>query len=196
MLQRIHQFPFCPMVLIAVLIVCAAVPAYGTPILSLVPNFSGIVEPGQSVSYNIDITGAAGLYSWAFSLLVDPSVLSITGAVEGSFLAGGGETLFLPGIIDNSEGRLFAVGDALVGPVVGVGGSGILATVSFDITGLGTSNIDMFSIKLLDSQGNQIQIGPPGQGSISSVPEPATFALLGLGMTAVALLRRRAKRAG
>jgi hypothetical protein len=159
------------------------------------------VTVGQIFTLDVRIAGASDLYAFGFNLGFDPSLLSANSISEGAFLPSGGATLFIDGTIDNGAGTLSDTSDALNGAVPGVDGSGILATVSFTALASGTSRISLFNPILLDSGLADIPVDGIQTGSVTvlpgstNVPEPSSFVLLGIGLTSLALgRRRRAKR--
>ena len=76
-------------------------------------------------------------------------------------------------------------------------GSFILATLTFDTLASGISPLDLSINELADEGGNSIsaliQNGSVSV-SVSAVPEPSTFLLLGAGLAGVGLMRRRFRK--
>jgi PEP-CTERM motif len=75
-----------------------------------------------------------------------------------------------------------------------------LFTLVFDTVGLGTSLLDLSNISVFDAGGNMVA-ATSGGGSItvqasSGVPEPASWALVGLAMAAGLSWRKKAPRPG
>jgi hypothetical protein len=150
---------------------------------------------GNSISLNVIISSVRDLYAFQFDLSFDPGTVSAVSITEGSFLTGGGATVFLPGTIDNIGGTIASTADSLIGAIPGVNGSGTLAILTLTGLALGTSSIDFSNVILLDSSLNSIAASSQsGSVTVTStgVPEPKTLVLLIAGMSLLAfkLLRR------
>ena len=74
--------------------------ADGVPTLSINPA-SSTVSAGNNVTLDVNISNITDLYAFQFDLSFDPGTVSAASIAEGAFLAGGGTTAFIPGIIDN-----------------------------------------------------------------------------------------------
>jgi hypothetical protein len=113
------------------------------------------LQIGDSFSIDVTVTEVTDLAGWEFQLFYNPQVLNATGATEGPFLKNVQSTFFLiPGMDDNynsTHGRVYVACTTL--PVVGVSGSGVLASVSFKIVGAGQSvlALPLETTKLLDN---------------------------------------------
>jgi general secretion pathway protein D len=147
------------------------------------------------VSVDVRVIDVTDLYAYQFDVIFNPTILSAAPVTEGSFLAGGGGTLFIPGDIDNAAGTITLIANTLLGPVPGVNGSGSLTTLRFTGVGLGSSGVTISNALLLDSVGGDIATDIQN-GSISVViPEPATGLLAALALLALVcnqtLSRRR-----
>lgn len=152
--------------------------ASAVPILSIAPS-TAVVQPSQSFSLDISITDALDLYAFQFDLAFDPAILSAGGITEGPFLPTGGATFFIAGTIDNVTGAITFTADTLQTAILGVDGSGTLATVSFQALALGTSPITLSSVVLLDSNLGDITASTAdGTVMVSAVPEPSTWLLI------------------
>ncbi|MCX6626397.1 MAG: cohesin domain-containing protein [Candidatus Solibacter sp.] len=136
---------------------------------------------GNSVTVDVIITGVSDLYAFQFDIDFNPAVLSATGVVEGSLFGSIG-VFFSPGFIDNTAGTITFIGDSLSGPGPGVNIDGILATLTFEAIGVGSSSIDLANILLLDSNLFDIPLDASGTAvtvASSAVPEPGSWVLLG-----------------
>jgi Cohesin domain/PEP-CTERM motif len=169
-----------------------------TPFRALADNVVSIqpaasnASVGDSFTLDVDITGATDLYDFEFDIGFNPSVLSVTGVTEGSFLPdgnGGEPTFFLPGTIDNVGGSVSFNADTLLGPPPGVTGDGTLMVIDFTAIGAGTSavtienNADLF---FQDSSGDildpTLENGMVTVAGATAVPEPSALSLLAIGI--------------
>lgn len=106
-------------------------------------------EVGQSFNINVTVYGVTDLYGWEFKLGWNTSLLDATGVVEGPFLKTGGETFFH--YMQNSTVAYLMIDCTLVGLVPGVGGQGILATITLYVEAAGQCSLDLYDTILLDS---------------------------------------------
>jgi hypothetical protein len=164
------------------------------PILSIQPSTLS-VNKGDSFSLDINITDVTDLYGFQFDLLYDPTILTAAAVTEGTFLAAGGPTVFIPGDSASTPGDIsFTIG-LLLGAVSGVSGNGTLAQFDFTAASAGSSGISLSNLILQDSLGNIID-APSLNASVQvnspkPVPEPGTLVLAGSGLAAMAWFRRR-----
>ncbi|MGC2657073.1 MAG: cohesin domain-containing protein [Bryobacteraceae bacterium] len=148
---------------------------------------------GQSFTLSVEISGASDLYGYQFDLGFDPTVLEATSVTEGAFLAAGGQTIFVPGSIDNTGGSITANADVLNGAVSGVNGNGDLLDVTFKALTAGSSSVQVFNLIALDSLGlgqTETTSSSTVTVSFSAVPEPRTGLLLVAGVVGLFAFRR------
>jgi len=149
------------------------------------------VQVGQIVNVDLLLTGVQDLYAFQFDLQFDGALLRATSSMEGSLLRNGGETYGTAGTIDNAAGSISNVFYTLVGPVVGVSGSGTLLQLRFATQAVGMSTLTISNALFLDSMGEDIGVtAQSGMVHISAVPEPASLGLLLAGLGLVAWRRR------
>lgn len=115
-----------------------------------------IVQVGDKFTVTIQAQGITDLYAFQFDLSFDPQVLQANSINEGSFLASGGSTVFIPGTIDNNAGMISGNAGTLVGNVPGVSGTGNLIVLQFTALAPGTATISLKNVVLLDSNSGEI----------------------------------------
>lgn len=143
------------------------------------------VPQGSSFSVAVNISNVSDLYDFQFDLAFNPAVLQLTNIVEGGFLLKGGFTFFLPGAIENTLGNAAANADTLIGSIPGVSGTGELAEFDFTAVGPGISPLTISNVILQDSTTSLLN-STTAAGSVTvqgttTVPEPCTLLLLGVG---------------
>lgn len=168
-------------------------------LISVVPSASTIAQ-GQAFSVDIRISNVGDLYGFEFDLEFNPSILSANSITEGAFLALGGPTLWFPGTIDNAGGTISYTADSLQSIVSGVSGDGILASINFTALATGSRDLTISEVILLDSALADISFDNPqnthimvnsNSGPTPSVPEPATFGLLVIGLIGLTFFYRQ-----
>jgi PKD repeat protein len=118
---------------------------------------------GQSFNIDVTIANVTNLYSWQFNMTFNPSILNVTNVQHGPFLGTAGPaTLKLPPVIDNINGWVF-VSEMFFLPLPpeGANGSGVLATVTFDVKGVGVTLLNFVDelVKLYEFlEGNNVPI--------------------------------------
>jgi hypothetical protein len=164
------------------------------------------VDIGTSDASSVD--DVSDLFAYQLGVTFDPARFAVNSVAEGSFLASGGATFFLPGLIDNTTGLVSFNGDTLISSVPGVTGQGTLLSLEFVALAGGSSSVtalfDPFNgDALLDSALNAID----GVTTLSltidvntsdpqpaPVPEPSTLCLVGLGATGLYRRLRNTRR--
>jgi len=120
-------------------------------IVAVDPPLITDVYPGDTVSINVTITDVTDLWAWQFMLSWNSSVLEVardpgTGnplVEEGPFLKSAGNTLFI--VVPPEPGELPDISCVLMVEKE-VSGSGTLATITFNATALGDTDIIIESI--------------------------------------------------
>ncbi|GGC05636.1 cohesin domain-containing protein [Pseudoduganella buxea] len=160
------------------LLVALSFHAVAIPILSTNVSTPSI-GMGQMFSVSIQVDDVNDLYAYQFDLAFDPGLVAIAGVVEGSFLPGGGPTIFNPGLVDNTTGRLSFTLGSLIDDFPGVSGSGELVRVDFmALLATGTTSFELENFILLDSSLLDIAASPPLAGAVTVVPTPPSLALM------------------
>ncbi len=163
------------------------------PVLTIQPP-QLTLNPGATFSLDVDIQGAADVYAFQFNLNFSSTLISPVSVSEGSFLANGGTTFFVPTM---RAGQVSAVADTLLGPVPGASGNGTLATLNFNtpmpFPGFdfsGTTTVGLSNVILLNSHLGEIPttVVP---GVVNVVPEPATWGVAGLTLLGLICMYRR-----
>ena len=166
-------------------------PVLAIPLVSVEPTSQNLIV-GDTASVSIVASDVTDLYAYQFDLTLDPTVLTAVGLTEGTLLAAGGATAFVPGTVDNSAGLISFTVNTLTGPVAGVDGSGSLALVQFFALANGVSPIILSNVVLLNSSLAEIQANTAGgeitvQGSPTPIPEPSSFWLIAVGTLSIGM---------
>ena len=109
-------------------------PALGTAAISVTPSMVAVKE-GQAFTLDIPINSTVPTNAAAFELSYDPRLIQVNSIKEGDFFkkwadAHGQITLFMPGKIDNVNGKVSLTGVAVTGKGSAVTGRGTLFTLN------------------------------------------------------------------
>ena len=111
-------------------------PAVGDTTIAVEPS-NVKAYPGEYFTTDITIEHAENVYAWEVRLTYPPyrSVLAPTAIQEGPWLAQGGMTYFAEN--DKPFDGVYLFGSTLLGPMAGVSGSGVLATITWNVLDAG-----------------------------------------------------------
>jgi general secretion pathway protein D len=168
-------------------------PVSAAPILSVSPTSSDLLI-GDPFTLDVSVENVTDLYAFQFNITFDPTVLRVDDVLEGAFLSSGGPTLFVPDINQMLGSLTFTA--SLIGPVSGVSGHGVLATLAFTTIAPGTGSVTLADVILLDSSLTDIpdvslQSGDVTVRERTPVPEPSSLGLMSLGTALIAVWRLR-----
>ena len=159
--------------------------------VSIEPD-STIVGVGSLFSVDVMVSNVFDLYAVDLDFTYDTAIMDFVGFTTGPFLSSDGNSTFvIPPVVNESAGTIDDYVETRMGPVPGISGSGILLTLDFIATGVGTGMIDVSALLAGDSQPPDpiFCMNEPGQVEVL-IPEPASLLLVGSGL---ALLMRRRK---
>jgi hypothetical protein len=124
--------------------------ADGASVVSVTPSVSN-ESPlilGDTLTVSIHVSGVTKLWGWSLGLSWDPSILQMIDSVaEGSFLSTAGQTLFMSSPVNNQEGIVENINNALMSKNSS-SGSGDLFYASFKIIGYGSTEIKLLHVQL------------------------------------------------
>ncbi len=104
---------------------------------------------GDTFTINITVSNVSNLYSWSAGIDFNASVLECLSFEEGPFLEQGGDTVSVSGTIDNENGTIYPPYGYSLTESGGVNGTGVLASVTFKVIGLGDSYINLTNVDLI-----------------------------------------------
>jgi hypothetical protein len=123
---------------------------------------------GDTIQDNIIISGVQGLWAWDIvGLSFNQTNLNITSVTEGPFLKAEGQSLFIwtsNSAASFAKGVIPEITDTLL-QFTGASGDGVLATLTFKVLSLGTSQI-AFNGTTLDSSTNLGTMNSPNYQKI------------------------------
>lgn len=148
---------------------------------------SRVVTVGTVFDVGIYITGAVSLFAYDIKVDHDPAVLDATSAGEGAFLATAGPIFFVG---DDSGNPVSAIA-TLLGVPTGASGDGTLFTIQYTALAKGDISLRFTRAGLVNDQmlAEAVDFGG-ARLVVQGVPLPSTLLLLGLGLVAVAVVRR------
>jgi hypothetical protein len=126
-----------------------------TATLSVYPA-SITANQGQNFTISVTISNVTDLYGWEFRLNWTTTLVDEVNVVEGPFLKKGGTTFFTVNV--NATAGRMVVDCTLTGSVLGVNGSGTLATVTFYAKNVGQSPLNLYGVILVNSSEPPAQI--------------------------------------
>ncbi|NHZ41651.1 cohesin domain-containing protein [Massilia aquatica] len=173
----------------AAMLLAASTQAFAIPTLSVSALPAPVVSGGK-LDLAVKISDITDLYGYQFTLSFDAALLKANSFTEGAFLSGAGTTFSDGGTIDNATGTISFVFNTLVGAGPGASGSGELGLFSFDTFGNGNAALTFSDVLFLDANLNEIAVVAEGS-SVQVVPEPESFLLVGIGLLAAGVVRRR-----
>jgi hypothetical protein len=127
---------------------------------TVVEPVDGCISAGQGALFDIDVVieGVANISGFQADLLYDPSVLKVNAIDYGFLLSSTGS-----GVLDFGSDTPDTDGEVLLSAamfnllsIIGADGDGVLARVSLQAIGPGTSPLDIADVKLSDPDGNSI----------------------------------------
>ncbi|MBR9704322.1 hypothetical protein GOV12_02840 [Candidatus Pacearchaeota archaeon] len=124
------------------------------PEINVIPNHTEL-DLGYLFYINISVDNVTDLYGFQFDLTYDSPDLEFVDIVNGDFLNSDGNNVFFSYTF-NTMGLIDNIYATRTGPVSGMSGSGVLATLRFIAQGNGDRNIGLSETQLIDSGVNQI----------------------------------------
>jgi len=149
--KNISWLPLMALLLINVIVGIEASPSIARVHVSP----SAIIDPtkgeGSTFTVKINISDVVNLYGWSIRMLFNKDLVRVTAITipSPSFLRSAGPTQILAKKYDNVAGyALVSEMLKIPYPPVGASGSGILATISFTVVGVGVTALDLTDTKL------------------------------------------------
>jgi hypothetical protein len=183
----------------ALALACLLSPAQGAVLEMFLPAVQSVQVGGQ-FQVQIQVSGlgdlvAPALYGYDIGVAFEPSAIALKSVAFGDPALGDQLGLLVSPItsFDSSHSGLVFLHEEQGAPVTGLEdmqlGSFVLATLTFEATSPGTSNLGVVSAALIDGQGSEIPLdfGPPAASVTAAVPEPSLLVLLVLGLAGLGL---------
>lgn len=183
---------------IAVIFAAYSSPIRADPAMFSVQPAAGSVALGDTFFVDLSISSVVDLFAWQFDLSFDPGKVSAIDVTEGSVLSSVGATAYIPGTIDNITGLISFTSASLVGTGPGPSGSGVVASIRFSAAGLGSTNLTLSNVILLDSNLADIAASLANSsvtvsGTAAAVPEPRHWLVPAVALCLLASRRRRVR---
>ncbi len=149
-----------PGLLVLIFITAGTIISAASPVeISVYPS-SQIIEKGKEFTINISMDPFNNPVTAAqFNLFFNSSFLEIRNVTEGSFFKQkGANTIFSPGIINNSHGTLINVWGLIIIPGANVTTKGTFARITMYAKNLGSSQLNLTSVIVSSPDSSAVQI--------------------------------------
>ncbi len=113
--------------------------AQSPPAVTLTPSQTTVTQLNQNFTINIVISNVQSLFQWDANINWDPTILSMTSTpIEGDFMTQSGSISTTYIALQPHNGSVSDITDVITA-ATGVNGSGVLATLSFQVIGKSAS---------------------------------------------------------
>jgi len=157
------------------LVLIPALPVSASPTtLWIDPALVEDVPVCNNFSVDLRVTDVVGMWSWKVKLSWNPSVLSVVSVTEGPFLSGqAAPTLFTVTPWNPALGYIPEISCvSLAVPAKTASGSGVLATITFHVDGIGESDILITETRIVGAPPDKPDITHDAVGGHFSLPPP------------------------
>jgi len=115
-------------------------------------NFN--ITPPENITVELKTASIANLKGYSVTLSYDPTLLSLQGVEEGSFLSAEGKTFFYKKA-DDSKGTIL-IDCAILSPEISVSGEGTLAVFYFTPLKAGSASIELSLARIRNTRNKEI----------------------------------------
>ncbi|RKY55987.1 MAG: hypothetical protein DRP93_02285, partial [Candidatus Neomarinimicrobiota bacterium] len=133
------------------------------------------VAPGDTFTIDVAVDPAGNsVYSAQYDLTFDPAILQVVDHEKGDFLSqDGANSIEVKNTFNNTIGKL-EYGETRMGVTAGVTGAGVLATITFEAVGAGSTDLELSNVILGDTSAQSIDgvILNDGVVNVSGSPPP------------------------
>lgn len=128
--------------------------ASGNPVVSIQPA-SQVVQPGESVRFDIAVSGVTDVAAWEVRLKYDPQVLAFQSFEETPWMSSTGRQVTCPEAeADEVNGIVVQYCGSIGATPPGPGGDGVLGRFTFSTKATGTSNLEFVKIGFAVPEGS------------------------------------------
>jgi len=140
-------------------VIALTTPTPNSSSISILPSNQNVsIGQNFAVDVVVDPRGIA-IAGVQFDLTFDPLLVTANSVTEGHLLdQGGASTYFDTGTINNTAGKITNVYGVIITPRASVSTSGTLATISFDSTTNGTTNIELANVIVGDPNSKPVSV--------------------------------------
>lgn len=124
--------------------------------VSIQPPHSSVSQ-GDTLTVSVQIDGVVNLGAYAFRLLYDPDVFEVVDVEDGGFLGSTGRSIIILGPdINNVAGIMEFGATSMDTGLSGPDGAGVLGVITLEAVGVGTTDLDLDEVQLLDPGANEL----------------------------------------
>jgi len=120
---------------------------------------------GSTLSVSVNVANVSNLYGYDFKLYYDTRILDVKNVTEGTFLKSKGSTFFkvkeMKDNYNSTHGRIWMY-STMLSPAKPASGSGTVAIIEFKGVKAGTTAINLYDTKFVNSNSGRINISASG----------------------------------